>query len=35
VLHGIKQIERSLGSDASLRSQVLAIKESLVVGHGG
>ena len=34
VLHGIKQIERSLGSDASLRAQVLAIKESLVVGHG-
>jgi chromosomal replication initiator protein len=33
VLHGIKQIERSIGSDASLRSQVLAIKESLVVGH--
>ena len=35
VLHGIKQIERSLGSDASLRAQVLAIKESLVVGHSG
>jgi chromosomal replication initiator protein len=35
VLHGIKQIERSLGSDASLRARVLAIKESLVVGHGG
>jgi chromosomal replication initiator protein len=33
VLHGIKQVERSLGSDASLRAQVLAIKESLVVGH--
>jgi chromosomal replication initiator protein len=33
VLHGIKQIERSLGSDASLRAQVLAIKESLVAGH--
>jgi chromosomal replication initiator protein len=35
VLHGIKQIERSLGSDASLRAQVLAIKESLVTGHPG
>jgi chromosomal replication initiator protein len=35
VLHGIKQIERSLGSDASLRAQVLAIKESLVVGQTG
>jgi chromosomal replication initiator protein len=35
VLHGIKQIERSIGSDPSLRSQVLAIKESLVVGHTG
>ena len=35
VLHGIKQIERSLGSDASLRAQVLAIKESLVVGNTG
>jgi chromosomal replication initiator protein len=35
VLHGIKQIERSIGSDASLRAQVLAIKESLVIGHAG
>jgi chromosomal replication initiator protein len=35
VLHGIKQIERSIGSDPSLRFQVLAIKESLVVGHTG
>jgi chromosomal replication initiator protein len=33
VLHGIKQVERSLGSNPSLRAQVLAIKESLVVGH--
>ena len=35
VLHGIKQIERSLASDASLRAQILAIKESLVVGQTG
>jgi chromosomal replication initiator protein len=35
VLHGIKQIERAIGSDASLRAQVLAIKESLVLGHTG
>ena len=35
VLHGIKQIERSMGSDPSLRAQILAIKESLVVGHSG
>ena len=33
VLHGIKQVERSLGSNASLRAQVLAIKESLVAGN--
>jgi chromosomal replication initiator protein len=33
VLHGIKQVERALGSDASLRAQVLAIKESLVAGN--
>jgi chromosomal replication initiator protein len=33
VLHGIKQVERSLGSDPSLRAQVLAIKESLVAGN--
>ena len=35
VLHGIKQIERSIGSDASLRARVLAIKESLVLGQTG
>jgi chromosomal replication initiator protein len=35
VLHGIKQIERSLGSNASLRAQILAIKESLVAGSAG
>jgi chromosomal replication initiator protein len=35
VLHGIKQIERSLGSNASLRAQILAIKESLVAGNAG
>ena len=31
VLHGIRQIERLLGTDATLRARVLAIKESLVV----
>jgi chromosomal replication initiator protein len=30
VLHGIRQIERSVGSDAGLRSQIVAIRESLV-----
>ncbi len=33
VLHGIKQIERSLGSDPSLRAHIVTIKESLVAGH--
>jgi chromosomal replication initiator protein len=32
VLHGIRQIERSLASDPSLRGRVLAIKEALVSG---
>jgi chromosomal replication initiator protein len=32
VLHGIRQIERSVGNDAGLRSQILAIRESLVAG---
>ncbi len=30
VLHGIRQIERSVGSDAGLRSQIVSIRESLV-----
>jgi chromosomal replication initiator protein len=30
VLHGIRQIERLVGNDAGLRSQILAIRESLV-----
>jgi chromosomal replication initiator protein len=31
VLHGIRQVEKSLGSDSALRSQVLAIRESLLM----
>ena len=30
VLHGIRQIERSVASDAGLRSQIVAIREALV-----
>jgi chromosomal replication initiator protein len=30
VLHGIRQIERSVGSDAGLRSRIVAIREMLV-----
>ncbi len=33
VLHGIRQIERSLVSDAGLRSRVLAIRESIVASE--
>jgi chromosomal replication initiator protein len=33
VLHGVRQIERSLPTDASLRASVLAIKESLVLSR--
>jgi chromosomal replication initiator protein len=32
VLHGIRQVERSMASDASLRSRVLAIREAIVAG---
>jgi chromosomal replication initiator protein len=32
VLHGIRQIERSLASDPALRSRLLAIREALVAG---
>ena len=35
VLHGIRQIERSAGSDAGLRSQLLAIREALAAGRSG
>ena len=35
VLHGIRQIERSVGINAGLRSQILAIRESLVTGGAG
>jgi chromosomal replication initiator protein len=30
VLHGIRQVERSLATDSTLRSQVLAVRESLL-----
>nr|MBA2598107.1 chromosomal replication initiator protein DnaA [Chloroflexia bacterium] len=33
VMHGIKQIERSLGTDAGLRSRLLTIKESIVANE--
>jgi chromosomal replication initiator protein len=32
VMHGIRQIERSLASDPALRSRLLAIREALVAG---
>ncbi len=35
VLHGVRQIERSLATNASLRASVLAIKESLVLDRTG
>ena len=35
VLHGIRQIERSVGNDPGLRSQILAIRESLVAERAG
>jgi chromosomal replication initiator protein len=35
VLHGIRQIERGLASDAALRSRVLAIREAIVAGATG
>ena len=35
VLHGIRQIERSVGIDAGLRSQIVSIRESLVAGRAG
>jgi chromosomal replication initiator protein len=35
VLHGVRQIERSLATNASLRASVLAIKESLVLDRAG
>ena len=35
VLHGVRQIERSMVTDASLRASILAIKESLVLDRAG
>ena len=32
VLHGVRQVEKALGTDASLRSQVLAIREAIFAG---
>ncbi len=35
VLHGIRQIERSVASDAGLRSRILAIRESMICERSG
>jgi chromosomal replication initiator protein len=32
VLHGIRQVERSLASDAGLRGRLLAIREAILSG---
>lgn len=34
VLHGIRQIEKAIGSDTNLRSQIMAIREALFTGPG-
>jgi chromosomal replication initiator protein len=34
VLHGIRQIEKAIGTDTSLRSQIMAIREALFAGPG-
>ena len=35
VLHGVRQIERTLATDAALRSHVLAIREAIATGNAG